>query len=281
MNMSPEVILSLIGISLICLASLLASIPISKKKKGKVGEELTEGILKKLSKKNDINGRILRNVYIPKPDGGTSEIDVLYITTKGIFVIESKNYSGWIFGKEYDDYWTATLPAGKGRSIKNKFYNPIKQNKGHIKYLSDFLQKEYPDKGYKLFSLIVFSERCKFKDISIKQSTYVMQRNVLYSEMNKILKDEEISLTNVQVDELYEKLNGLSKVDKDVKQNHIKAIQDKQPKKEKEVEPIESLKCPVCGNDLVLRTAKRGVQKGNKFYGCSAYPKCKYIQNVD
>ena len=40
------------------------------------------------------DGKILRNVYVPKENGETSEIDVLYITQKGIFVIESKNYSG-------------------------------------------------------------------------------------------------------------------------------------------------------------------------------------------
>lgn len=98
----------------------------SKRLKGKVGEELIEGILEKLNKK--VYGKILKNVYIPKNESESSEIDVVYITTKGIFVIESKNLSGWIFGKEKDQYWTSSLPAGKGKSIKNKFYNPIKQN---------------------------------------------------------------------------------------------------------------------------------------------------------
>lgn len=68
-------------------------------------------------------GKILRNVYLPKDNGETSEIDVLYITQKGIFVFESKNYSGWIFGDEKGQYWTAMLPNRQ----KNRFYNPIKQ----------------------------------------------------------------------------------------------------------------------------------------------------------
>ena len=55
-------------------------------------------------------GITLKNIYIPKEDGGTSEIDLLFITPKGIFVIESKNYSGWIFGDEYSQYWTQSLP---------------------------------------------------------------------------------------------------------------------------------------------------------------------------
>ena len=42
----------------------------------------------------------------------------------------------------------------------------------------------------------------------------------------------------------------------------------------------EELICPKCGSKLVLRTAKNGQYAGNQFYGCSGYPKCKYIQNV-
>lgn len=72
---------------------------------GKYGEKLTE------RKLNLINlfgrkGMTLKNIYIPKDDGETSEIDLVYITQKGIFVIESKNYSGWIFGNLCSQYWT-------------------------------------------------------------------------------------------------------------------------------------------------------------------------------
>ncbi|MGL4750690.1 MAG: topoisomerase DNA-binding C4 zinc finger domain-containing protein [Shewanella sp.] len=35
--------------------------------------------------------------------------------------------------------------------------------------------------------------------------------------------------------------------------------------------------CPRCGNTMVLRTAKRGDNRGNRFWGCSGYPKCRKI----
>ena len=38
--------------------------------------------------------------------------------------------------------------------------------------------------------------------------------------------------------------------------------------------------CPRCGNQLVLRTSKKGEHVGSQFYGCSSFPKCKYIENV-
>ena len=123
---------------------------------GAIGERAIE---RKLKWVNFLGreGIVLRNVYIPKEDGGTSEIDLMYITSKGIAVIESKNYSGYIFGNEENANWTVTLYAGKdffGRNKveKIKFYNPIKQNKNHIRYL-----KQYLGHDVQTFSIIVFS----------------------------------------------------------------------------------------------------------------------------
>ena len=85
------------------------------------------------------SGKTLTNIYIPKSSGDTAEIDVLYITKKGLLVLENKNYAGYIFGNESNKNWTVTLYAGKswhGNKVeKHQFYNPIMQNEGHIKYL--------------------------------------------------------------------------------------------------------------------------------------------------
>ena len=55
---------------------------------------------------------VLKNVYVPY-QGRTSEIDLLMIHEKGIFVFESKNYSGWIFGCADQLNWTQSLQNGK------------------------------------------------------------------------------------------------------------------------------------------------------------------------
>ena len=120
---------------------------------GRRGEKLTERELK-LVQLFGRKGRTLRNLYVPKDNGETSEIDLVYVTQKGIFVFESKNYSGWIFGDEASQYWTVSLPNGQ----KNRFYNPIKQNRTHLKWLGAFVGAEIP-----LFSIVVFSERCELK----------------------------------------------------------------------------------------------------------------------
>ena len=129
--------------------------------KGRHGEKLTERKLK-MGVLFGRKGQVLRNVYLPKDDGGTSEIDVLFITKKGIVVIESKNYSGWIFGDENDQKWTTSLLGGK----KHQFYNPIKQNKTHLKWLQN-----YVGEGVPLFSTIVFSERCELKNVTVRSNT--------------------------------------------------------------------------------------------------------------
>lgn len=261
------------------------------------------------------NGKTLRNVYIPKENGDTTEIDVVFITQKGIFVIESKNYSGWIFGDEKNGFWTASLQNG----IKNKFYNPIKQNQTHIRWLEKYLSDDIP-----MFSIIAFSERCELKKITVESpDVRVINRDDLYATIRDIWNRTEDKLDKANVQEIYEKLKPLTHVSKEVKQAHINAINEKYNKKQPDVpetadvvqeeipEPTESPVCPRCenaqepeeletpgipqeamaseetptepqicprcGGTLVLRVAKRGTNAGNSFYGCSNYPKCRYI----
>lgn len=124
---------------------------------GSFGEALIFFELEKLP----MYSKIMANLYIPTEDG-TTEIDVLYISSSGIYVIESKNYSGWIFGDEKARNWTAVL-----FKTKNKFLNPIWQNKKHIKYLSKVLV------DVQLRSLIVFSERCELKKVNVEEGLVI------------------------------------------------------------------------------------------------------------
>lgn len=232
---------------------------------GRYGERLTEMVLYSL-KRSGKNGIVLHNIYVPKDNGETTEIDVAFITQKGIFVIESKNYSGWIFGNEQNMYWTASLPNGE----KNQFYNPVWQNRTHIKYLKNFLADNIP-----MFSLIVFSERCELKKITVTSpETYVIQRNELYSYINFIWGHHPDGLDPQTVDNIYTKLNLQTATNnRALKHEHVRAINQKL------IQPNDSLVCPFCGSRLVLRTAKKGANAGNQFYGCSNFPKCRYIKN--
>lgn len=249
--------------------------------KGRRGEKLTERELK-LVQLFGRKGKVLRNVYLPKENGETSEIDVLFITQKGIFVFESKNYSGWIFGDEKNRSWTAMLPNKQ----KNSFYNPIMQNRTHIKWLQSYIGNEIP-----LFSIIVFSERCELKKITIQSDDVkVIKRDRTYATVRDYWDKNADVVTDEKIEELYQKLNVLTNVDEAVKEAHIQNIEKKYkqheaaeaPKEEKKEEkPTEKdIICPKCGKQLVLRVAKKGENAGKQFYGCSGFPKCRYIQNL-
>ena len=245
--------------------------------------------------------RFLFNCYIPKNDGTTTEIDVILLHDSGIYVFESKNYSGWIFGNENQKNWTQTLPAGRGKSHKTQFLNPIIQNKVHLKYLKGYLKdfSEVP-----LFSYIVFSDRCTLKNITLtSKEHFVINRYNILKAVRENVKTVGVPYSKDTLDAIYEKLYPLTQADNELKLEHIKNIENKykhssKPKpdtddikkpetSETELETVSSDDnaisdkiCPRCGGKLILRTAKKGNNAGNSFWGCSNYPKCHYIENI-
>jgi hypothetical protein len=184
---------------------------------GKYGEYLTFRLLERLPGEH----RILTNLYIPKPDGTTTEIDLLMVDSTGISVFESKNFSGWIFGTEKDKNWTQSL---NGR-VKKKFLNPIIQNRGHVNALA----KVFPEVDRcLLYSYIVFSERCELKKVTITSpEAIIVKRN----ELKKILRKDQNSrqqiLSKERVDELFEKLSQFANADEIVKNKHVERIKSK------------------------------------------------------
>lgn len=239
-----------------------------------IGEQGEQAIAKVFGRINfwGRKGRLLQNVYVPYGNNETVEIDLLYITQKGIFVIESKNYSGFIFGNEDHQNWTSTLYAGKdwfGRKKVEKyhFYNPIRQNSAHIKAL-----RHYLGASIKAISIIVFSERCELKNISVKSpDVFVCKQNEFPTIVRDIWNSYPDVFCEEQINSIFEKLLPLTGQSGDVKKKHISDVQSKLN---------TSGICPWCGSPLVLRTAKRGANAGHQFWGCSRYPNCKYTKNI-
>jgi hypothetical protein len=79
--------------------------------------------------------RQFHDLYLPRPDGqGTTQLDHVVVSPFGIFVIETKNYKGWIYGSEKQPQWTQQIYR-----TKNRFQNPLHQNHLHVKALMQFL----------------------------------------------------------------------------------------------------------------------------------------------
>lgn len=218
--------------------------------RGFMGEFWVKLELRKLPKDKYI---VLNDIML-KDEKGTHQIDHLVLSEFGIFVIEMKNYYGLIKGKEFDNKWCQYL--GK---TKNYFVNPIHQNYGHIKSISNLLKLD--DKHF--ISIICFSNQTK---IDVKSNSIVTQVDYLKKE---ILKYKE-SIVKSDIKELAIAITSNNIVDKELRKQHVKGIRVR-VNHEKELE--NNMICPKCGNKLIERNGKYG-----KFIGCSNYPKCKYIR---
>ena len=226
--------------------------------KGHYGEYLTEyalehGNLGKIA--------VFSNVIVPRASGptSTSEIDVVMLHEKGVFVIESKNYSGWIFGSADQRNWTVTFNANS----KERFYNPIKQNRAHVKALSDYLNLE--EEAFR--SYIVFSVRCELKKVPPNTADYVIcRRHHLLSNIRKDLSRFDPIFDEATFEELKSYLLALSESSTQAaRSHHIE-----------EAHKVSSGSiCPWCGSELVRRNGKYG-----PFMGCSSYPKCRFTQKL-
>lgn len=162
--------------------------------------------------------KVLINLYIPNGDH-TTEIDSILINQYGIFVIESKGYSGWIFGNENHKTWTQVLYRNK-----NRFYNPILQNRNHILALKKILNI---DDNTIFRSYIVFSERCTLKSIKVfKSNVKVIQRHDLNDTLNKDYELYGKVLNDQDIEKIYNKLFQYMYPDENTKKEHIDYIEN-------------------------------------------------------
>lgn len=186
--------------------------------KGKYGEYLTSRIIEKYALKSH---KQLFNVYVPKKNSEEwTEVDLLYIDRTGLYVIESKNYSGWIFGNEAQHQWTQTMPNNK----KFKFYNPIRQNATHIRAIQAFLG--LPDEVF--HSVIVFSERCVLKKVEFKsENVFVIKRENLKRFITTRNQSSKQVFTQSDIESIYKQLRPQMQVTEMVKAQHLQTVQQK------------------------------------------------------
>jgi hypothetical protein len=221
--------------------------------KGYVGELSIRMKLKKLNKDEYF---LINDLTIEKNDGKTSQIDHILISIYGIFVIETKNYKGWIVGNEHSEYWTQVIYKRKER-----IYNPLRQNYGHILALKELLQSF----GELTFIPIVsFSIRA---DLKLEQ----MKSEVVYSTklLKTIKKYTNNEMSKDKVEEIYNYLKVLKGTVTTTKKQHVNSIKKNLAERQTFV---ENNQCPKCGNHLLDKKGKYG-----SFKGCSNYPKCKFI----
>lgn len=161
---------------------------------------------------------LIPNIYIPKNNDETTEIDMVLVSLAGIFVIESKNYAGSIYGSIDDKNWTQVLP-GK----KSKFLSPLIQNQAHINALSNFLEL---DKSI-FKSIIVFSDNCTLNLKGMENFNGILTKKSSLRDKIKAELDKEPILNFRQCNTIAFKLSKQAFVLETVKSKHIENVQRK------------------------------------------------------
>lgn len=164
--------------------------------------------------------KFLFNLYIPRENGKTSEIDLIMFHQKGLLVFESKNYSGWIFGNESNKKWTQTLPIGYGESHKEHFYNPIMQNATHIRAIRKYIDDTIP-----IYSIIAFSDDCTLKNVTTRSNVIVTYYSDLQEKIiSKLSEINNYSMSKDLMEKTYNTLLEFTNVDEYTKQQHLKNL---------------------------------------------------------
>ena len=255
---------------------------------------------------------VLHDLYLQAGDL-SAQIDFFVISPKINFIIECKNLYGNIeINSKGDFIRTYTI---NGRTIKEGIYSPITQNERHLRVAqakqlenSGFLLKASNRLFFENFhkSLVVLANpktvlNDRYAPKEVRQKVFRADQLVrVIKEMNAASKEVKSSFSEMveignkwlerctEYDGFAERYEELEKKVSQAKERQEKAREEaacvngeKPPLTDSAPAPSpEILFCPRCGQQLVLRTARKGERAGRQFYGCSAYPRCRYILNL-
>lgn len=226
--------------------------------KGKVGEAIVNTSNQLLLDKDLYTP--VKNITLQLADGSTTQIDHILVSKYGIFVIETKNMKGWIFGGEHQKQWTQQI-----FKAKQKFQNPLHQNYRHLKALEEIL--ELPASHFT--SVIAFVGECAFKT-PMPENVFcgLSYRSYIQSFRDERLNPLEIRQTLVRLQRKGLK-RGVATEREHV--DHLKR------RFEKATAAANGPVCQRCGSPLVRRHNRK---TGDAFYGCSDDPRCKYTERI-
>lgn len=244
------------------LFDFLKKIPTLNEISGGFGEWMAKFYAKTLP-----DALVLHDVLIDGADGYTSQIDLILVGCKGIYVVEVKSFpDAKIYGDTKKSKWYY-FSHGK----KYEIYSPIRQNEKHVEYLKTFLKKFGDLPIFSIIAMICddFKISGEFPtDTIICNSLPSMERGIY-----KIAENKPQIFDETQKQEIFDYIKSNQHIGKEARAEHKQnVIAYKNLQEEMKNQKI----CPYCKAELVLRNGKNG-----KFYGCKNYPKCRYTQNFE
>ena len=198
--------------------------------------------------------RRFHNVIIPSTNG-TTQIDHLLVSAYGLFIVETKNKKGWIFGSGDQPKWTQSI-YGK----KYSFQNPLRQTFRQKKILSEYLGLDESS----IQTVVFFVGDCKFKTR--------LPENVVNSRLGKYIKKFKNPIIDpLEIERIVVQLKRHELESSLSNRDHIRSLRERHN---------STTVCPKCGSKLVERTARKGPKAGSTFLGCENYPRCRFTRNA-
>lgn len=195
----------------------------------------------------------------------TTQVDHIIISRYGVFVLETKNIHGKVYGSGNSEYWKQYLPDSGykryGFTQEHQLRNPIWQNAGHIKTLRRLvLGNDVP-----VYGIVVFPTET---DLYVNCEQPVLH---MWDVVPFIKQYREEVLSSEQMGYYRRRLFEVISTSESDRKSHLENVYRNQERRDA---AVASGRCPLCGGSLVLRNGKYG-----QFYGCSNYPKCTYKLN--
>jgi len=249
---------------------------------------------------------ILHDLFL-EYDGLTAQIDYLIVTRKQTFVIECKNLYGDIEINSAGDF-VRTTTYGRHRK-KEGIYSPITQNRRHLElikqirsaskgnFLTKALFEKYFDENYRSIVVLanpktVLYDRYAKKEVR-QQVIRADQLADYIRKSNAASKNESYSDAEMEaLARFFLGINKEQKTDFTAKFREeltpqaqpitapAEPVPQALPPEEAAITEKKQLLCPKCGGVMVKRKATKGPNAGKEFYGCSNYPRCRCIINI-
>lgn len=231
-----------LGLGLVAIVLLLRSAGF----RGRRGERRVRATIRR--RLDGSTYRSLHDLTLPTPDG-TTQIDHVIVSHFGVFVIETKYLTGWIFGDEGSRMWTQIIFRKRFR-----FQNPLHQNYKHLKAVQTLLDLD----PRCLHSVVVFAGTGEFKT--------VMPPNVLKRRrlIPYIRSKTGILLSDAQVEDSVRTLEK-HRTTPATRRTHVRNLRKNR----------RTPTCPRCGSAMVLRTVRSAPNSGSQFWGCADFPRCR------
>ena len=217
---------------------------------------------------------ILQDLYLKNQDA-TAQIDFVVIATSFILVIESKKLTDDIEVTNKGDFNRCFKTATGLIYKKEGMYNPVTQNQRHVDMIKKLLSEQMPafpaqNLETLLQSIVVLANpKTVIKDANAPAE--IRDKIIKHDQLITYLKKLQDANTNVLLSE--QEMRSIADI--------LLSVHQEKPFVPSAKYQFTVPLCPKCHVPMVRRTAKKGANQGNAFFGCPNFPKCRQIINID